>query len=103
MSVENERPWEDVSDASYFRAVMRNMVNLGFGPRSNGAGHVRFGRTGIGHAPNYQIEGDDGSKHVFNGLGHKEASHIEDEFADDRLSERFSYDQVQGMLARLLG
>lgn len=103
MSTANDRPWEDVKDPSYFRSVLGNMVKLGFGPRSNGAGKVRFGRTGDGYAPNYQIEGPEGTKNVFNGMGHAEARHVEEEFAEDRLSEQFSYQQVQAMLARLIG
>lgn len=98
----NSRPWEKVADEGYFRAVMRKMVNLGFGPKRDKAGHVRFGITGIGHAPNYQIEGPDGNKHCFKGLGHGEATEASDEFAPKNLSvERFSYDDVRAMLARV--
>ena len=97
------KPWEQVADPSYFKQVMGNMVGLGFGPRQSQVAYVRFGTTGIGHAPNYQIEGPDGAKHCFRGMGHAEASEVDDEFATGNLSEdRFSYGDVQTMLARVL-
>jgi hypothetical protein len=99
---QDSRPWEQVTDPSYFRQVMGNMVSLGFGPRQPEPAHVRFGITGIGYAPNYQIEGPDGAKHCFRGMGHAEASEVDDEFAPGNLSEdRFSYADIQAMLARL--
>ena len=59
--------------------------------------------TGIGHAPNYQIEGPDGAKHCFRGMGHAEAFEVDDEFAAHNLSiERFTYTDIQAMLARLI-
>ena len=95
-------PWKKVNDPSYFRQVMGNMVLLGFGPRQSEIALVRFGTTGIGHAPNYQIEGPDGAKHCFRGMGHAEASEVDDEFATDNLSEdRFTYADIQAMLAGL--
>lgn len=97
------KPWEQVTDPSYFRQVMGNIVGLGFGPRFDQAAHVRFGTTGIGHAPNYQIEGPDGVKHCFRGMGHDEASEVDDAFADENLSEdRFTYADIQTMLARVI-
>ena len=96
------KPWEDVADPGYFRKVMKNMVDLGLGPKNEGKAHTRFGNTGKGHAPNYQIEDTDGQKHCFRGMGHEPASAVDEAFADDRLSEeRFTYSQVQAMLARL--
>ena len=100
---ESDRPWEDVTDPRYFKGVMRNMIKLKLGPSSGGAGRVKFGRTGIGHSPNYQIEGQHGAKYLFNGMGHSDAWHIEDEFSEDHLSEQFTFEQVQAMLGRLLG
>ncbi|MEC3950822.1 hypothetical protein [Sphingobium sp. HWE2-09] len=100
----DNRQWEKVADDGYFRAVMGKMVDLGFGPRRDEAGYVRFGITGIGHAPNYQIEGPDGVKHCFKGMGHGEAVDAGDEFAPSNLSaDRFSYTDVRDMLARLTG
>ena len=103
MSKDTKRPWEQVSDPSYFKKVMGNMFRLGLGPRS-GEGRVRFGVTGRGHAPNYQIEGPDGLKHCYRGRGHAEASDVDEEFAPANLSDQqFTYKDVEGMLARLIG
>ena len=96
-------PWKDVSDSSYFRRVMRNMGALGFGPRKAAVGYVRFGITGTGYGPNYQIEGPDDTRHCYWGRGHKEASTSDDEFAAQNLSdERFTYQDIQGLLSGLL-
>lgn len=98
---ETLKPWEKVSDPSYFRGVMRSMVGLGFGPKHEGKAHVRFGTTGIGHSPHYQIEANDGAKHCFSGRNHEDAD--EESFAEANLSEeRFSYSEVQAMLERLI-
>ncbi|WP_170003241.1 hypothetical protein [Pseudopontixanthobacter vadosimaris] len=100
---EGTPPWEHVTDPSYFKKVMHNMVDLGFGPRRSEIAHVRFGLTGIGHAPNYQIEGSDGVKHCFRGMGHSKADDVEDEFAPDNLSsQQFSYKEVERFLSKLL-
>ena len=97
-----KKPWEHVTDPSYFRQVMGNMVALGFGPRRSEAACVRFGTTGLGHAPNYQIAGANGVKHCFRGMGHAEAFEVDDEFAAENLStERFTYSDIQAMLAQL--
>lgn len=99
----DDKPWEKVADPAYFRNVMGNMVDLGFGPK-NPEPCLRFGMTGIGHAPNYQIEAADGAKHCFRGMGHGEAAEAGEEFAPGNLSlEPFTYTDVQGMLARLVG
>lgn len=104
MSNDERMPWEKAADPTYFRKVMGNMVGLGFGPKNNEPAHVRFGLTGTGHAPNYQIESPNGLKHCFRGMGHGEATEAGDEFAPDNLSaERFSYADLQGMLAELCG
>lgn len=93
------RPWEDVDDPSYFKGVMGNMVQMGYGPRAEGIAHVRFGRTGQGIGPNYQIEGPDGVKTLFNGRGHSEITHVDDEFDREKISEPFTYSAVRDMLA----
>ena len=100
---DHDRPWEGVEDHRYFRRVMKNMEHLGGGPRAPGAAHVRFGRTGEGVAPNYQIEGLNGVKTLFNGLGHREITHVDDEFDPEKISETFTYAEVRDMLARVLG
>ncbi|RYF21709.1 MAG: hypothetical protein EOO77_05510 [Oxalobacteraceae bacterium] len=103
--INDERtPWEKVADPSYFKKVMANMVNLGFGLKNTDSAYVRFGLTGTGHAPNYQIEGLDDVKHCFRGMGHGEATDAGEEFTAGNLSaERFSYVDVRNMLARLHG
>jgi hypothetical protein len=64
---------------------------------------LRFGITGNGHAPNYQIECPDGTKHRFRGMGHGEVTDAGGGFAPNNLStERFSFADVQAMLARLI-
>jgi hypothetical protein len=97
------KPWEKVTDPNYFRKVLGQMVALGFGPKHEGKAHVRFGGTGGGHAPNYQIEDNVGTTHCFRGMSHDPATLGDDAFAEKNLSEeRFTYAQVQAMLARLL-
>lgn len=103
MSSVEQMPWKKVADPAYFRQVMGNMVDLGFGPRRGDVGYVRFGTTGTGHAPNYQIEGPDSVKHCFRGMGHGEATDAGDEFEPRNLSDQFSYDEITEMLARLVG
>lgn len=100
----DDRPWEDVKDPSYFKGVMGNMVRLGCGKKSPDAGCVRFGRTGGGIAPNYQIErlAPEPEKFQFNGLGHIEVEHVDETFAPEKISEQFSYLEVERMLARCL-
>ncbi|NVD46129.1 hypothetical protein [Qipengyuania atrilutea] len=79
------------------------MASSGFGPIHEAKAHVRFGTTGGGHAPNYQIESAAGAKYCFRGMGHEAASEVDDAFAEKNLSdERFSYAQVQAMLASLI-
>lgn len=96
------KPWENVSDPSYFRKVLGNFSAVGFGPKLEGKANVRFGTTGNGHAPNYQIEGSDGQRHCFRGMGHDAADLGDDAFAAHNLSEEgFTYAQVQSMLGRL--
>jgi len=101
---DDNRPWEHVNDCSYFRGVMGNMVRLGCGKKSPEAGSVRFGRTGSGYAPNYQIERlqPDPEQFQFNGLGHSEVAHVDETFAPENISEQFSYSDVEQMLARCL-
>lgn len=98
----HKRPWELVTDPSYFRKVMGNMVALGFGPK-HAVATVRFGLTGIGHAPNYQIEGPDGVKHCFRGMGHVPCSEVGEEFAVSNLSaEAFTYEDLKRFLSNLV-
>ncbi|MFT5329988.1 MAG: hypothetical protein ACI9KA_001065 [Parasphingorhabdus sp.] len=101
MTIE-KRPWEVVANPSYFRKILGNMVDLGFGPKASGGALIRFGVTGIGHSPHYQIELPNKSIVCFNGLNHKEAAIDGEEFANRNLSvEQFNYQQVETMLARI--
>ena len=97
----DNNPWEKVADKSYFRAVMGNIVGLGFGPK-NPLACLRFGTTGNGTAPNYQIETADGTKHCFRGMGHAEAVEAGDEFAPNNLSlDLLSYMDVREMYSEV--
>lgn len=102
MSTKEPTPWELVTDENYFRGVMLSMVDLGFGPKKNGQAHVRFGLTGIGYAPNYQIEVPDGTKHCFLGIGHGIAD-LDGDYDPNKLSSvQFTYKDVEGMLGRVI-
>lgn len=97
---QESKPWELVADHRYFRKVLGNMTALGFGPKHDGKAYVRFGNTGGGIAPNYQIQGDDNAIHCFGGRNHQTST--DDEFETGHLSEeRFTYRDVTAMLARL--
>lgn len=98
MSSNDNRPWEKVKDPSYFRAVMRNFVALGFGPSKDGQAIVRFGSTGDGVHPNYQIESEGREAQCFRGSNHKEADDLADAFDPARISEPFTYAEVVSML-----
>lgn len=85
----DSRPWEDVRDDNYFRMVQKNMVESGLGRKEEV--RVRFGRTGEGYAPHYQLEAN-GQFRRFNGLSHRlyadeplrsfDEGHISDEIFD---------------------
>jgi hypothetical protein len=60
--------WEKVDTHNYYREVMGNMYELR--TEQEEAIHVRFGTTGNGTSPHYEIEKEDSSKHPFNGLNH---------------------------------
>lgn len=93
------QPWELVSSSTYFRRVLGNFVNLGFGPKQDGKAHVRFGNTGNGHSPHYQIIDESGSVICFNGRNHKQDKTVANAFAEGNLSERsFQYSDVQTLL-----
>lgn len=94
-------PWDDVADPHYFPRVLKKFHDCSdFGdPKEN---KVRFGATGEGVAPNYQVQSASGEqKRCYNGLGHREASHVDEEFDPERLSRPFTYLEVQQMIGRL--
>lgn len=96
-----DRPWEKVTDPSYFRAVLRNFVAMGYGLAKDGRAKVRFGVTGGGVHPNYQIETDDARLQCFRGSSHKEASDLAASFDPDNISDAFAYSDVTEMLQRI--
>lgn len=96
----SKHPWELVSSSTYFRRVLGNFEKLGFGPKKDGHAHVRFGETGIGHSPHYQIADDAGTISCFNGRNHEQDKLVGQAFSEANLSERFfRYSEVQAMLA----
>lgn len=93
-------PWELVSSQIYFRRVLGNFVVLGFGPAKDGQALVRFGETGIGHSPHYQITDDTGAITCFNGRNHKQDASVTIAFAEANMSaQSFCYSEVQTLLA----
>jgi hypothetical protein len=101
MQSSEQNPWEKVADSTYFRRVLGNMVAA----KELGAKEelgVRFGLTGAGHAPHYQVEAPSGERACFNGLNHKHSTVVDDAFAPHNLSDQaFTYAEVQQMLKRI--
>ena len=97
--------WEKVQDINYFKGVMHNVIMCAkeseLKKESPGV-FVRFGIQGSGHSPNYQIETPTGVTR-FSGQSHKEFHDSPEEtFEPSHLSEeRFSYDEVVEMMAKL--
>ena len=93
----DSRPWEIVTNPDYFRGILGNLV-------SKADGTVRFGRTGYGTWPNYQIETSDGTKLPYRGNNHErdpqapETGYEESNLAPDI----FDYRGVQSLLAACL-
>ena len=54
---------------------------------------VRFGTTGKGLKPHYQIRNSQGKDLTFNGLSHEKFID-QDVFNDDNLSRGFDYDEI---------
>ena len=95
----SKKPWELVTDPRYFQGVLKSFVALGFGPKRDGEASVRFGNTGGGHSPNYQIQTNEGNIYCYGGRTHERRA--EGEFDSENLSEeKFSYTDVTTMLAR---
>lgn len=96
------RPHELVENPDYFRDVMLNMSTM-IGKKENA--FVRFGLTGIGVSPNYEIGAIEGpfqsQTFAFDGRSH-ERFHSPYPFDAANLSESFSYMEVRDMLKRAL-
>lgn len=91
-------PHEKVKDDNYFRDVLGNMYAQGGADR--GSAKVRFGNTGDGVTPHYQIEAG-GITRRYSGKTHK-LYHDQPEvaFEDGHLSPgTFSVPEVQAMIA----
>jgi hypothetical protein len=94
------RPHELVLDQNYFRDVLHSM-------RSNIPKKelrcVRFGLTGDGIAPNYEITFPDGDyekpfRLPISGLTHKTHHQFPANFEEENLTEKFTWDDVREML-----
>lgn len=82
--------------SDYYRSVLGNMG----GPKKNAM--VRFGITGEGIAPNYEVSFENQSKTTFGGRSHKNDPGLADTFNEDNLSQYYSYNEVQGLLKNAL-
>ena len=60
---------------------------------------VRFGITGKGIQPNYEITYPKGTIHIFSGASHK-IYHSVDKFNKSRISEPFTFSQIQEALSK---
>lgn len=59
---------------------------------------VRLGLTGTGAAPNYQVEVEGEASRLYNGRGHK--AWAGDAFADDKLSQTFTKEELTAPFVR---
>jgi len=75
----------------FLRNVIKNMRNASFIPT------VKFGVTGIGMAPNYQITFSNGTVLTYSGMTHDRFPHPTpgDKFNEDNLSQEYSYEEIQ--------
>jgi hypothetical protein len=79
--------YDNVTEDTYFRKVLRNMRLLGDKECS-----VQFGETGQGIAPNYMITDKNGAKYIFHGLGHgRFVDFSAEQFTEDKLSPPLSW------------
>lgn len=90
--------WEEVDTLNYYREVLGNIVSYRKDKEQNVV--VRFGTTGKGVSPHYQIEVMDDTKHCINGLNHQTFVETpEDQFDRNNLSEKvYTYPDVQQLL-----
>lgn len=87
-----DSPWENVREASYYRSVLGRMT-------PGRAAKVRFGTTGEGVMPNYEIEFENGEKVAFSGQSHKPST-THETFANVNLSRSYSFQEVQSLIQR---
>lgn len=91
--------FEKVEDHNYFRDVLGNMSSQANG--NHGTVQVRFGKTGVGFSPNYQITVGPITKR-YSGRSH-ELFHEEPNvaFEEDNLTQGvYSFADVQEMIRK---
>jgi hypothetical protein len=94
------KPWREVRNCSYFQQVLAGMMAFDAKADSDSSVIVRFGLTGRGVRPNYQIESP-ASVVAVRGDTHERHQHTR--FDDRELSqERFTYAQVQALHKRCI-
>ena len=87
-----DEPWSHVEDPDYFKEIMKNVVHYG-GPVAGNASTVRFGMTGKGIRPNYQISYGD-KKVAIASVNHKPDSSSPEEYDDEKLSNKASLTKI---------
>jgi hypothetical protein len=85
-------PVESVKSADYFRRVLSNMGKPSDGNR------VRFGLTGDGVRPNYQIEFANEGPVAYASINHKRDASVVT-YDDAELGRARTYEEVQTLLA----
>lgn len=85
--------WETLGDKGFYRLVLANMAKFG-----DPAG-IRFGTTGRGVYPNYQVHYPDGTVRAFRGRTHSLFFGVSGKFKDRNLSGVYTYDQLLAFAA----
>lgn len=91
----NDKFWERVRSHTYYRGVLGNMG------RHDGGATVRFGTTGAGVHPNYQIT-QGHSIRMYLGMSHAEDRSAGRTYDETNLSEEYGFADVQRMIASAL-
>ena len=93
-------PHELVKDQNYFRDVRGNMGAM---ISEKELRRVRFGLSGEGVAPNYQVSTPgETEKYPFSGLSHKPDQRTLEAYDDANLTDPFTWEDVQQMLERVI-
>jgi hypothetical protein len=95
---EEPKPWQLVRNPDYFRDVLGSMINVDGNARNDNHLVVRFGLTGDGIRPNYQIETPLGNVHPIRGNNHKPDRQVSKYATDELSEERFTFQGVQTLL-----
>lgn len=101
--MEDDKPWLLVRDPAYFRGVLGSMVAFDRNARHDSSIVVRFGLTGDGVRPNYQVEspGRSAAKRGDSHAPDKQA--FAASYADHDISaEHFALADVTALLERCL-